>query len=298
MMKEVKLPSLKAATLVVLGFITLVVASCSIKIVEPGYERVQVTFGNLHPKPLTEGPHIVNPLSDFYEFYTKQQKYCFKDLEIPAEDKLKSKSEICTIVSFIPGAAPTIYQDHGTQEEFLMKHLPKKTAEVVRKSGKGIKNSEDFFKEDVQATMVSEIKSGLIAYLEPLGLRVHDVQLVDIDLPPQIRTAIQNTKDRAEKVRLQEQQLEIVNLEAQEAVKKADAERDAAASKASAIRDLADANAYKIEQEALAQAKANRALRASINQDLVEYVKANRWNGEYPKTLAGADTNMLLMQNQ
>lgn len=289
---------IKATILGVIAAFMALLGACSINVVDSGEEDVQVVFGELKQEPLTEGWRLVHPLSDIHTYSVRQERYCFRDLEIPSQDKLKSTAEICVMANFERGMTPSVYEDSGTQKQFINKHLVKKTAEIVRETGKTVENSEEFFMEEVQSQMKDTIRSGLTTYLAPLGMTVKDVQIVDIDLPEQIRRAIENTKDRAEKVRLQEQQLEIVNLEAQERVKKAEADKTASIEQAEAKRIQADAEAYKIKEEAKAQAEANRLLRASISGELVEYVKANRWNGEYPKTMAGSGAELILLQKQ
>ena len=93
--------------------------------------------------------------------------------------------------------------------------------------------------------------------------------------------------------------LERQKLEAQQQVNTAFAQRDAAKAqadgKAYAIKAEAQAEAEAIKLKGLAEAesihKKVEALKGS--KEMVEYVRAQQWNGQMPTTIMGADQNVL-----
>ena len=90
--------------------------------------------------------------------------------------------------------------------------------------------------------------------------------------------------------------MRIVEQQAQQQVKQAEAREQAAKSDANAKRTLADAEAYEIEKIADAQARANTVLATSVTPSLIKYNAIARWNGEYPQTLMGGGPKGLILQ--
>jgi len=103
-----------------------------------------------------------------------------------------------------------------------------------------------------------------------------------------------NERD-AEKFKLEKQA-----LEAQRAVNTANAERDAAKARADGvaykIETEAKANAKKIALIAGAEAKAikQKAQALKNNPAVIDYMRAERWSGNYPTTMMGNNPNVLM----
>ena len=98
----------------------------------------------------------------------------------------------------------------------------------------------------------------------------------------------------AEKHRLERQK-----LEAQREVNTAMAQRDAAKAKADGkaysikIEAQAEAEAIKLKGLAEAEAMQKKAEAIKNNATLVEYMRAQQWNGQMPTTVMGSDQGIL-----
>lgn len=291
--QELGLPTFISKSLVML-MVVLIAFSQMILVVDEGEEYSKVLFGEVSTESVTKGFHVVNPLASFHKISLRQEEHVITGLALPAQDKLKSTVDLSIVYQFQDGIAPYIYSEHGSQSAFIRKQLLKKAEEIVRETGKTVTRSEDFFTEATQNEMKDYIKSNLVAFFDPLGMTIVDVRIVDIDLPAVVRNQIVNTKERAEKVNQQEQQLEIVTFQAEEKVREAQAAEQAAKADANAIRTLADAEAYKIETTASAQAAANTKLSRSVTPVLADYIRANSWDGKYPQYMLGDNMNMFM----
>lgn len=265
----------------------IIVLFNSFIIVQTGNSKVQLTFGKMHEAPVTEGLHLVNPLSSFVAFDLKDQTLTWQKIEIPAQDKLKSTMDVSVTYRLKTGEEPQIYKNSGTMRQLVEKHITPKVRSILRESGKSVAKSQDFFSDKVQNRMEEFVLSGLREYLEPKGVEVIAVLFRDISLPRVVTTAVIDTKKRQELVNQEQAQLEIVELVAQKEVKEADARRDAAVSDGEAKRTLAEATAYEIEQIAIARAKANKLVAASLSEQLISYKKIEKWNGTVPTTVMG-----------
>jgi regulator of protease activity HflC (stomatin/prohibitin superfamily) len=108
---------------------------------------------------------------------------------------------------------------------------------------------------------------------------VEDFNIIDWDFSPEYIAAVE-AKQVAEqnliKTRTeQEQQIVIAESEAQRQVIAANAQAES-----SLI--AAEAQAKRIVMEAEAQAEANQKLAASLNENVIDYQKIQKWNGTLP----------------
>ena len=284
----------RAIVSAVVLLVALIVGLNSFSIVQPGHAKVQVLFGKVRPEPLTEGFNLVNPFVSLTDYSIKDFTITWDNVKVPAEDKLKSGMDLAVTLRAKTNALPRMKQEAGNLQDAFDKYVSPRVYSLLRECGKGVEQSQDFFKDEVQNQMQDFMLANLAEQLGPLGFEVKVALFSDVTLPPLVQTAIENTKDRQEKVNQERAQLEIVALEQQKAVKIAEAKRDASLSTAQSIKNLADAEAYKTLTEAKAQAKANELLTKSVTAELVEYIRANSWDGKYPTTMLGESTAALM----
>ncbi len=285
---------LRPALFAGLAFLVAMVGSCFVTTVPPGHNQVATLFGEVQPEPYAEGLHVVNPLLSFTRFDLREQTHTWEKVEVPSQDKLKTTMDVSVTFHVIGATTPEILRTTGHLDDVVDKHVTPKVRSLLREAGKSVEQSQDFFLESVQQGLQTYMEAGLADYLEPKGVRVKAVLFRDITLPPVVRDAVIQTKERQEQLEREKAQLRIVEQQAQQVVKKAEAREQAAIAEANAKRTQADAEAYRIRSEAEARAEANRKLAGSITKDLVRYNEVERWNGAYPTTLLGGDAGVLL----
>ncbi len=276
-------PRLKPIRLGVIA-VGVVLAIMSMIITVPaGHVKVATLFGKVQDENFREGIHVVNPLLAFTTFDLRQKTHK-ETAGIPAEDKLITKMDVSVQYRTIGEMAPDILRNTGTTEALIQVHMIPKLRSILREQGKGVAQSQDFFKESIQRQLQETLQVGLAEFLAPKGLQVETVLIRDVQLPDVIRTAITETKKREQEVLKQQAELERFATEQDQKVKQAESELKAAKLEAQKIKALADAEAYKIDV-------INKMLARSPNY--IELKKVEQWNGVLPVYTGGDNIPMI-----
>lgn len=231
---------------IVVVFLVAVLGSCSVETVAAGHTAVGTYFGAVQDQTLEEGFHIVNPLMDWHHYDTRQKEFTQQEVGIPSQDQLTTNVDV-TVKYRVDGAmVSTVLQETGTAEEAVTIHLVPFLRSVLREYGKTVPRAEDFFTEAVQTRLQSSLTDRMQENLAAKGIEVQEVLIRNIQLPQVLRRAIDQKKQREQEVERERAELERVRLEQQQAVARAEAQRDAAELEAERQRTLADARAYEI----------------------------------------------------
>lgn len=144
-------------------------------------------------------------------------------------------------------------------------------------------------KRDLLSTEILEL---LQEYLAPYGINVTAVAIEDIDFTDAFTNAVEAKQVATQEKLTAQTQQERLTMEAE-----AQAERETIAAQAKAERDkiAAEAEAYAIKTKADAEAEANAKVAASLSDALIDYVRAQAWNGKLP-TITG-DTPTIVDMN-
>ena len=133
------------------------------------------------------------------------------------------------------------------------------------------------------------------------GLDVTDIQLVNVDWNEAFRTAISNASVAKARVDQQEQEKRQAEVQAQqnvvEATGLANAKVAEAEGTAKSVRINAEAQAYATRQNGEAQAAALEAQGRALgnNPRVVDLNWAQRWNGQAPQAIYGANPMTMIM---
>ena len=144
-------------------------------------------------------------------------------------------------------------------------------------------------KRDLLSTEILEL---LQEYLAPYGINVTAVAIEDIDFTDAFTNAVEAKQVATQEKLTAQTQQERLTMEAE-----AQAERETIAAQAKAERDriAAEAEAYAIKTKAEAEAEANAKVAASLSDALIDYVRAQAWDGKLP-TITG-DTPAIVDMN-
>lgn len=276
----------------VVGLAVLIGALNSYTIVQDGTVKTQTFLGKVNPVPLQSGFHVVNPFASFDTFNTKDIALKFKKLQVPSQDKQKSTVDVTVMLQFDGAKAPMNRVNAGSQDEALDRYVTEKLLSTIREFGKAVPLAQDLFKADIQSRLQSEIQSEVESYARAYGYTVKQVFLQDIDLPPVVKKQVENTKVREEQVNAAKADTAKVEIEAQQKVKQAEADRQARQNMAVANERDADATLYAAKKEA----EANAVLQRTITPEMirwkeldVEIIKAKAYKGDVPQTVIGGD---------
>ncbi|MHB1158294.1 MAG: SPFH domain-containing protein [Phycisphaerales bacterium] len=260
-----------AAVLIV---VLLILASRFVKTVPAGFVSVATLFGQVQDHVYGEGLHV--PVNPFYGWsdYDVRQKTHKETASVPSQDQLTTDIDVSVQYRLNRTQAATIKRETGTIAQVIDVHLIPKLRSVMREQGKSVEKAEQFFLEQTQQVLQTNLTAQLKEYCESKGLMIENVLIRDVRLPHFIMQAIEKKKEREQEAEKQKAELERYKTEQQQKIAQAQAERMAAEEEAKRKRVLADASAYEIEKinQAIAdnpayiQLKAIEALQA-ISKD-------------------------------
>jgi len=197
---------------------------------------------------LEEGFNFVNPAKSWTHYDCRQKTVKFDGMKIQAQDQQVITMDISVQYRADKTMTDVMKRETGNVEDVINVHLTPKARSMFRETGKSFERLEDFFVASKQQEMQTKILDGLNAYITPKGIIIDAVMVRNITPPAYIQQAIQSKKVRQQKAEEQEAELIRFEVEQQQKVKTAEAEKNAAREEAEKLRILADARAYEIEQ--------------------------------------------------
>lgn len=138
-------------------------------------------------------------------------------------------------------------------------------------------------------TLSAEILVLMQEDLTPYGINVSAVAIEDIDFTDAFTNAVEAKQVATQEKLTAQTQQERLTMEAQAQAERATIEATAAAERQ---KIAAEAEAYAVTVRAEAEAEANAKVAASLTQELIDYTKAQLWNGEMPAVMG--DTTPIL----
>ena len=184
-------------------------------------------------------------------------------------------------------SALEIYKEYGGLEQYedriLDPRVIRATKQIFAKhSIESIISSREVVRNEIAAAL----EDGLAGKLAKMS----DINIEDVQFGKKIRDAIENKQTSKLEFEAEQYNLDKQNLEAQRSVNTAEAE-----SQSIEKRSIAQAAAIQREGEAEANSMEAKAKVLAQNPQLIELIKAERWNGQMPTTLMGADSSGILL---
>lgn len=265
----------------IIGAIAFILLLNCFTVVSAGKSAVQTTFGEINPKYIPEGFHLVNPFSSIEEVDTRNQRYEIEGLNIPTQDRFNSAGNVTVLYRIEDAKTPYIKKNYGTSEEFIDKTMRQFLRTILRDEGRRVKDSRGLAQSDVVTKMQQSATDRLQDAMEGTGVVVQEVLIQDITFDDRIATQILNTQQRIQKEEAENSQLRIIETQALQAKAKAEGDaaqqmekakadafgvESAAKAQAMSVRAKADAERYQLEQ----QAQGNKALQASLTPEILK----------------------------
>lgn len=232
----------------------------SYTIIPAGHIGVQVTFGTVHQETLTEGLHFVNPLSRIREVDVRLVTAQLKNSSAGTKDLQQVHTDIVLNYRLDGAKVGHIYKEFGLNLEDRIV-LP-----ALNESFKSVTahySSEELItkRDEVSAKIKEEIAGKLAKY----NVAVGDISLVNFGFSAEYQKAIE-AKVIATQSKLQaEQDLARIEVEAKQAVAKAEGR----------------AKAIQIE---------TAAINSQGGASYVQLKAIEKWDGKLPTTQAGGAT--------
>ena len=257
----------KKIALGVLAGVVIILISIGISaftVISAGHTGVQVTFGEVNPQPLTEGVHMVNPISNIADVDVRLQKAELKGANAGTKDLQVVHTDIVVNYRLDPLKVPHIFKEYGLNVD--EKVLGPGINEAF-KSVTGHYTSEELVtKRDLVS---QEILQHLITKMAPFNIAVSNISLVNFGFSQAYQQAIEDKVISAQKTAKAQQDLERIKVEAASRIAQADGEAKAIAIQAAAIQSNGGENYVKLQW-------------------------IEKWDGKLPSTMLGGDTKTLM----
>ncbi|HIU49754.1 MAG TPA: prohibitin family protein [Candidatus Limousia pullorum] len=268
----------KIIPIVAVIIVIAIIASFSIVIVPAGSTGVVMTLGKVSDNVMQEGLHFKVPFVQNVAIISNKIQKQEVQANAVSKDLQTVESEIAVNYRVGLDASANIYKNIGERYEEIVL-LP-----AVQESMKSV--SAKYTAEELitlRAQVGEEIKASLEEKVSEYGIVIEKFSIVNFDFSEEFNEAIE-AKQVAEQNLIktkteQEQAIVIAEAEAQKKLIAAQAEADA------------------ITAKAQAQADANKLLAESLNDNVVEYEKIQKWDGKLP-TVTGSDALISFDPNQ
>ena len=197
--------------LVVLMF-ALIVATSAASCVHTGHVGVVTVFGRVTGQTLSEGLHIVNPVSKVAELSVKTQEIK-EHASVPSKEGLIMGVEASILYHLDPAQAATVYQKVGPNyAEVLLIPTFRSGIRAITAA-----NTAASLYSDARESIARSIMEDVARQVAPRGIVVENVLLRDLQLPDTLKLAIE-AKQQAQQ---EAQRMEFVlQREKQEAERK------------------------------------------------------------------------------
>lgn len=254
---------------IVIALVAIILVASAFVVVPAGSTGVVVTFGSVSETPLQEGLHLKIPFVQTVEVISnKIQKV---EVDAPAVSKDLQSISSSIAVNFRVGnkSSAYIYKNIGRDYESVIL-LP-----AIQESMKSVTakyTAEELITE--RAVVGQEVQTVLSEKVSEYGVVIEKFNIVNFEFSAEFDKAI-------EAKQVAEQNLIKTKTEQEQAIVIAEAE-------AQKKLIAAEAEAKAILQKAEAQAEANRQIAASLSEEMIEYAKVEKWNGELPISTGGA----------
>lgn len=238
----------------------IIIALNCFVVVEAGHTGVVVTLGAVNEGVLQEGIHVKAPfVQDVVKIDNRIQK-----LEVKTEAFSKDLQSVDTVLAINyrvdTSKSYSIYKNIGADYENVL------VVPAVNEVLKAITSTYTAEESVTNRVLISDgLIEGLNEKLNDIGLYVTDVNIIDFDFSDAFINAIE------------EKQV------AQQQLLKAETEKQTKITNAQA-----DAEAVKIKAQA--EAEANETIAKSLNDQVIENKKIEKWNGELPQVQGGSGT--------
>lgn len=254
--------------------------------VNTGCTGVKVYFGSVQNETLTSGLHLKTPfVCRVVDVNNKIQK-----VEVEADSTSKDLQSVNSTLAInyrlSSEASARMYRDVGLKYEDTILHP------AIEESAKSVMakyRAEELIQKrsEVSSAIRDEISSKVGEY----GLVIDEFNITNFCFSSAFDEAIEQKlvaeQNKIKAATENEQRVAAAQADAAEAKARAEGE-------AESQRIKAEGEALAIKAKADAQAEANRVINESITNELIDYNRIQKWNGQLPDVMAGSEGNVIV----
>jgi regulator of protease activity HflC (stomatin/prohibitin superfamily) len=263
--------------------------------VDEGHVGIIKRFGEAKEQ-VNPGLHTKIPFIDDVEILEIRTRKNVEKLSASTHEQMPVNAEVSINWTVVREQAFDLFKSYGGLEQFESRILDPKLRSAAKDALARYK-AEELIQNRSQ--VIAQIEELLLEEMKSYPVKLDSAQLENLVLPQKYIQSIETKQTEKNLAAAEMHRLERQKLEAQREVNTAMAQRDAAKAKADgqayAIKIEAEAQAEAIRLKGLAEAEAMQKKAEAIknNATLVEYIRAQQWNGQMPTTVMGADQNVL-----
>ncbi|MEG5161885.1 prohibitin family protein [Microcoleus sp. AT3-A2] len=251
--------------LYIVGGIVFIIAALILRpfaLVGPGERGVMMRFGKVQDTILDEGIHPILPI--FTSVKTLSVRVQKTDLKADAASKdLQSiTTDLAVNWNVDPAKVNQVFQQVGDEEQIVTSILSPAISEVL-KAATSKKTAEEIITKRTE--LKTEIDNSLKKRLEPYGVIVRDVSLINFGFSPEFSKAIESKQ-------IAEQEAKQAEFTVKKATQDAQAEINRAKGKA----------------------EAQRLQRQTLTAEILQQQAIEKWNGQFPTVMGGGGTLPLI----
>ncbi|MBW3584925.1 MAG: prohibitin family protein [Cyanobacteria bacterium 0813] len=251
--------------LYIVGGIVFIIAALILRpfaIVGPGERGVMMRFGKVQDAILDEGIHPILPIVTSVKTLSVRVQKTDMNADAASKDLQKITTDLAVNWNVDPAHVNQVFQQIGDQEQIVASILSPAISEVL-KAATSKKTAEEIITKRTE--LKTEIDNSLKKRLEPYGVIVRDVSLINFGFSPEFSKAIE-----AKQIAEQEAK------QAEFTVKKATQDAQAAINRAKG------------------QAEAQRLQRQTLTSEILQQQAIEKWNGQFPTVMGGGGTLPLI----
>lgn len=231
-------------------------------IVQAGERGVMMRFGNVQDDILDEGMHLTMPIVTSVKTLSVRVSKSEITAAASSKDLQTLTADIAVNWHIDPTRINTVYQQIGDEEQIVSGILEPAVSEVV-KAATAKKNAEQIITQ--RTALKEEIDAALSDRLQPYGLLIDDVSLVDFAFSPEFSRSIE-----AKQV----------------------AEQEAKQAEYTALKAEQDAQAT--INRAKGQAEAQLLQDRTLSPNILQQQAIEKWDGQFPDVMTSSDTVPML----
>jgi regulator of protease activity HflC (stomatin/prohibitin superfamily) len=244
--------------LYIVGGLVLAIAALILRpfaLVGAGERGIMMRFGKVQNTILDEGIHPIMPIVTSVKTLSVRVQKTDIQADAASKDLQKVSTDLAVNWNIDPAKANQVFQQIGDEEQIVTSILSPAISEVL-KAATANKTAEEIITQ--RNALKNEIDSSLKKRLEPYGVIVRDVSLINFGFSPEFSKAIE-----AKQIAEQEAK------QAEFAVKKATQEAQAEINRAKG------------------QAEAQRLQRQSLTPEILQQQAIQKWDGKFPTVMGG-----------
>ncbi len=251
--------------LYIVGGIVFIIAALNLKpfaLVGAGERGVIMRFGKVQDAILDEGIHPILPIVTSVKTLSVRVHKTDLQADAASKDLQKITTDLAVNWNVDPAHVNQVFQQIGDEEQIVTSILSPAISEVL-KAATSKKTAEEIITKRTE--LKTEIDNSLKKRLQPYGVIVRDVSLINFGFSPEFSKAIE-----AKQIAEQEAK------QAEFTVKKATQDAQAAINRAKG------------------QAEAQRLQRQTLTPEILQQQAIEKWNGQFPTVMGGGGTLPLI----